>query len=142
VIEEQWTIAGTEEDGARVLFRFRQQIPTGVQTSRYPHVLNIYWRFDGRDTEGMPPSSILDHMGELEQRLDPLEGEEFGYLVLCITGNNRKEWVWYVAEPAAFMKELNVAFAGAKQFPVEFEAALDPGWENFRDLIAAATSPS
>ena len=133
--EEQWAIATTEEDGARVLYRVRQQPPAGIDPSRYAGLINIYWRFDGEWNEGMPPSDVYDRMAALEEALEPLDGPETGFFVVSITGNNRKEWAWYVADPAAFMERVNVALAGSEPFPVEFETAADPGWQNFHELL-------
>lgn len=133
--DEPWLIASTEEEGNRVLYRMRQTLPEGIDTALYPHLINVYWRFDGATNQGMPAPSVYDRMAELEQALEPLEGPETGFLVLSITGNNRKEWAWYVAEPSAYMEKANAALAGLEPFPVEFESALDAAWSNFKDLL-------
>jgi hypothetical protein len=135
--EDPWLIASTEEEGLRVLYRMRQKLPDGIDTTRYPHLMNIYWHFDGTTNEGMPPTAVYDRMAELEEMLEPLEGAATGFLVLSITGNNRKEWAWYVADPHAYMAQANAALVGVDPFPVEFEAAMDADWRNFKDLLVA-----
>ena len=76
-------------------------------------------------------------MVKLENILDPLEGPSTGFLVLSVTGNNRKEWIWYVRKRSAFMKEVNRVLHGQERFPVEFAASNDPNWDNYRALLAS-----
>jgi hypothetical protein len=135
--DETWAIARTEEAGVQVLFRYRAMVPPRIVPSDYPHLINIYWRFDGSATLGMPSSDEADRMVELEKRLEPIEGPRLGFLMLAITGNNRKEWIWYVRKPDSFVAALNAAFRGADKFPIELEAASDPGWDNYRSLLSS-----
>jgi hypothetical protein len=134
---DSWAIARMEEDGRTVIWRFRRSTPPGVTTQDYPYLVNIYWRYDGEATEGMPPGALHDRMVELEQRLDPIEGSGAGFFVLAISGNNRKEWIWYVADKAAYMIQVSQALHGADPFPVEFETSDDPQWSNFAALLAS-----
>src|SRR5262245_14927587 len=53
---DHWTLARTEEEGRLVAFRYRSLVPAGIRTQDYPHLINIYWRFDGGDQGGMPSS--------------------------------------------------------------------------------------
>jgi Family of unknown function (DUF695) len=138
---DPWTIARTMEDGRTVLLRFRSFTPPGIDTADYPHLINIYWRFGGEANEGMPPAPLHDRMALLEQRLDAIEGAGTGFLVLAITGNNRKEWVWYVADTAAYMARVNEVLQADERFPVEFESAADPEWAHFRSLLGAVGEP-
>jgi len=135
--DDTWAIARTEEAGLRVLFRYRAMVPPNIAPSDYPHLINIYWRFDGSATSGMPSSDVADRMGELESQLEPIEGPRIGFLMLAITGNNRKEWIWYVRKPEGFVAALNAALRGADKFPIELEAASDPGWDNYRSLLSS-----
>jgi len=130
-------MARMEEDGRTVIWRFRRSTPPGVRTQDYPYLVKIYWRYDGEATEGMPPGALHDRMVELEQRLDPIEGSGAGFFVLAISGNNRKEWIWYVADKAAYLIQVSQALHGADPFPVEFETSDDPQWAHFAGLLAS-----
>jgi hypothetical protein len=134
-----WTIARTQEQGREVLLRFRSCIPPGVETGDYPHLVNIHWAFDGQASAGMPPPELHLRMRELEDLLEALEGPALGFLVVSITGNNRKEWVWYVADRDAYMKRVNEALAGGEPYPVEFESVEDPAWSSYTSLLVAAS---
>jgi hypothetical protein len=139
--EDNWTLARTEEDGKPVAFRYRSMVPTDVRTADYPYLINIYWRFDGSSNDGMPAPELYDRMARLEKMLDPIEGSGMGYLVLSITGNNRKEWIWYVADKQRYMASVNEVLSEvAEPFPVEFESSHDPNWESFTVLLHAGRS--
>jgi len=139
---DAWTIARTEEDSRTVLLRFRSFAPAGVNTSDYPHLVNIYWRYDGDANDGMPAPDLHQRMCALESRLDAIEGMGIGFLVLSVTGNNRKEWVWYVADESTYMVRVNEALSAGGRFPVEFESTEDPDWSNFTSLLAAVRGPT
>jgi Family of unknown function (DUF695) len=135
--DDTWVIASTEEEGLRVLFRYRAMVPPGIAPSDYPHLINIYWQFDGSATAGMPASNVADRMSDFENLLEPIEGPRLGFLMLAITGNSRKEWIWYARQPDAFLAAVTAALLGAGEFPIEFEAAADQHWDNYRGLLAS-----
>jgi hypothetical protein len=138
-VEERWTIAQGQEDGKQVLYRFRNAEPRGIHREDFPRLINIYWRFDGTNTGGMPPSLIHQRMVNLEEALDPVEGPSVGFHVLAITGNSRKEWVWYAVSAERFLEAVNQALAGREPFPIEIEEAVDPEWATFRGFLDSAT---
>jgi hypothetical protein len=132
---DPWLIAQGEEDGLPLLFRMRELMPEGVQPDKYPHLVNILWQFDTSGS-GMPPDDVVDQMNEFEDRLDELEGAAIGYMMVSITGNGRKEWLWYVSDTDRYMQRVNRALAGAgARFPVDFQSSEDPTWETFRAFI-------
>jgi hypothetical protein len=134
---DPWTLATTEEEGLRVVLRFRSLVPPGIRTEDYPSLLNIYWRYDGSATEGMPAAETVERMGRLESLLEAHEGPGVGFLMLCVTGNSRREWVWYVADERRFRQWVQQALAGEPPFPVEIESAEDPSWSSYTRLLDA-----
>jgi uncharacterized protein DUF695 len=133
---DPWTLARTEEDGLPVILRFRSCIPPGIDTARYPHLVNICWQYDGESTEGMPPPGTHERLLELEQLLDALEGPDLGFLVLAVTGNGRREWIWYVADVQGYLGRLNQALQGQDEpFPIELETNRDPTWSAYTQLL-------
>lgn len=133
---DPWTVAKTEEAGRLLVLRFRSRVPTGVDPRSYPHLINIYWRYDGSSTGGMPPSEVSERMLELEGLLDPIEGPGLGFFVVAVTGNSRKEWVWYVSDVQAYMRRLNATLQGqGEPFPIELETNLDPTWAAYTQML-------
>jgi hypothetical protein len=136
---DPWLIAQSEEEGVPLLFRMRQSIPASVQPERYPELISILWQLENETISGMPEDEELSAIIDFEDRLDGLEGDALGYMMVAITGNGRKEWLWYVADISAFMSAVNVALSSAPlRFPIEFEASHDATWETFRALIGGA----
>jgi hypothetical protein len=134
--EDQWLIAKSQEAGFPLLLRMRQQIPPGIHPQKYPILINIYWRYEDTSNSGLPTHDILERMRNLEERLDRIEGPDNGFLVLSITGNQRKEWIWYVSDKKAFVGKLNQALGELEPFPIEIQASDDPQWQNFTNLLS------
>lgn len=133
--DDTWSLAEGREEGRRLLFRVRDQTPPGIQPKDYPILLNIYWRFQDSDNDGMPSSPTLARMRELEETSDELEPAGHGFLTLSITGNQRKEWIWYIRDQGQFMIEVNRVLAGHNPFPIEFQTQLDSEWLSHKSLI-------
>ena len=133
---DPWLIAQGEEDGLPLLFRMRELLPAGVEPESYPHLVNIIWQFDSTGS-GMPADDLVDRMNEFEDRLDAVEGGAIGYLMVSITGNGRKEWLWYVNDTDRYMQRVNRVLSGSgARFPVDFQSTQDPTWETFRSFIS------
>jgi len=132
---DPWTIAEGNENGLPTILRFRSRVPVGVAEESYPHLINIYWRYEPGRQKGMPGQDDYDRMRTFEDALDEVEGPNAGYMMLSITGNSRKEWIWYVKSREGFQQALNQHLRGLPVFPVELEAADDPGWDNYHRLL-------
>jgi len=129
--EEPWVMAEGSEDELPVNFRMRECVPAGIETTSYPRLINIHWRCESPENQGMPTKGVHDQMVELEQALESIEGPELGFMVLSKTGNRRKEWIWYVANEDQFFGRFSETLKGRSRFPIEIEAADDPTWKNY-----------
>jgi hypothetical protein len=90
----------------------------------YPASVELVWRFDGGAQDGMPPSELAAVMAECEDVLHSLEGPSNGMLGIAITGNNRREWVWYVADAETFATRVRALLAiSGGRFPLEVRAS-------------------
>ena len=120
----EWTMATGSEDGRVLLIRTRLRAPDGISSDACPDTVEIVWRFDTAGTNGMPGTDLSAQMMECEDTLDALEGRGNGFLGISITGNGRREWVWYVVDGERFrgqVRELMARFG--KGYPLEVEAA-------------------
>jgi len=133
--EDPWFIAEGEEDDLPIIFRVREMRPPGVEPRRYPNLISILWAFD-KSESGMPDDETVERMNEFEDCLDALEGPNRGFMMVTITGNGRREWLWYVADTSEFMSGVNRVLASlSAKFPVSFEGAQDPSWQTFRAFV-------
>lgn len=132
---DPWLVAHGSSSGRPLILRMRQEIPAGIHFQDYPFQITIHWGYEDKSNNGLPVQAVLGRMNELEDQLDPLEGTENGFMVFSVTGDQRKEWIWYVRNKAAFIQKLNEALAGHERFPIEIFLADDPTWSAYFDLL-------
>src|SRR5262245_2282019 len=98
--EDVWFTATGEEDGKPLVFRSRQNVPSGVVESNYPTLVSVFWPYKSATESGMPDEGTNDSQIILEDALQPLVSSGVSVLMLVVTGNGRKEWHWYVSDVA------------------------------------------
>jgi hypothetical protein len=124
---EEWMLRTGDEAGHPVVVRTRTRPPRGMSLDGYPASVEIVWRFDGAAQNGMPTSELVAQMDECDGILHTLEGPANGMLGLAITGNNRREWVWYVADPETFATRVRALQAiSGDRFPIEVRPSTGP----------------
>lgn len=116
----EWAVTAATETGRPIIMRTRTRAPQGMTIERYPASVEIVWRFDGSAHGGMPTPELNTRMTACEDALGTLESPENGLLGLTITGNGRREWVWYVANADEFSTRAQQLLATeGGRFPVE-----------------------
>lgn len=116
----EWTMATGSEDGLPLLIRTRLRAPIGISSDACPDTVEIVWRFAAGGTNGMPGTDLSAQMMECEEALDVLEGRGGGFLAISITGNGRREWVWYVVDGESFREQVRDAMArSGNRYPLE-----------------------
>ncbi len=123
-----------------VIVRIRGEKPPGIAIADYAVLVNLCWPTDESSDNGMPTPECLDTMLEMEDLLHELDGEAIGFMMFSVTGNGRKEWVWYVKDQDIFIEELNRCLAGHEQFPIEIESAPAGNWDAYEDIMASVQS--
>ena len=115
-----WALSVGEENGETVVVRTRNRPPAGLDPNAYPHSVELIWRFDGAGTSGMPSPEVHQLLIDCEGLLHVLERSAIGMLGLSITGNGRREWVWYVSDPGLFSRQVeDLVKASGRSFPLE-----------------------
>lgn len=123
--EHAWSIFVTETDGDKKLFRMRQSLPPTLVQSAFSECVMIDWRYGGK----LPDQMTGARLAAFEDLLALLDDEAGDSLqVMVITGNGKREWVYYTKNYDRFMLALNGALAGDERFPIEIEHAHDPAW--------------
>ena len=105
-----------EENGQTLIVRTRRRAPSGWSLRDYPASIELVWNYEGSQTYGMPPSEVVEAMATFEDASLALEQPGLGLLGISITGNGRREWVWYVADPMRFSQEAQAIVSD--RFPV------------------------
>lgn len=135
--EETWSVGEAEVKGKPVVYKFMNEFP-GVKTrNKMSWLTVISWTYDGSTNNGMPPSDINELMIKLEDGLEKIEGREKTYFdVYSATGNNLKEFVFYISDRDKFMHNFNNALKGHSVYPIEVNFYEDAEWSDLQKLQA------
>ncbi len=126
-----------EEDGMPVLFRYRSDSPV-KDTARFPYLVSILWQYDGSRNGGMPDDQTLGQMNRVEDALDPIDDSGEAFLMVAVTGNNRREWIWYTNDRDRYMALANRAIPRHPKFPIDFATSEDPSWLTYQSIRDAS----
>jgi hypothetical protein len=118
------------------MIRARGEIPPGIVTADYPMLVNLYWRVAEPSQSGMPSAEELDRMLLMDDLLNEMDGPEIGFMMFSVTGNMRKEWIWYVKSDVEFLRSLNECLSGQQRFPIQVEVAPAQGWESYAEIAS------
>jgi hypothetical protein len=124
------------ENDLPVIVRFVKTLPNTAIMNRLPWLTVISWKYDGAERNGMPPEHINNKMIEFEKILDTT----FSSNSICKhsynrTGNNLKEFNYYISNRAEFMKQFNNVFLKKERYPIEIVFYKDIEWTEMKTLI-------
>ncbi len=123
----------TTSKDKRLLVKVRNQIPASTSPAKYPQAIEMHWRY-APDSLGMPPEKVVAQIAKFEAAIDPIQGDRLGYLMMIVTGNGERTWLWYVADPKAFGAALN-RFVPGHPFPITVNIAQkEPDWKTYRTM--------
>lgn len=125
-----------EENGKPIIYRSLHAVPFGERESDFPYLINIYWAFDAESNNGLPDAISNEAQIEFENHLESLDSNGISHLMLVVTGNGRKEWVWYVSNIESWMDEFNNLLSDCPVYPIEIENDLDPEWNTYHNFVA------
>jgi hypothetical protein len=94
----------------------------------------VVWEYFG--INGMPDASVSEKINYFENTLaSRIEDGVFSTLAIVSTGDNLREWTYYVASEDEFFSRLNDAFANKDLLPIKIYAAADPNWDTYNDFL-------
>lgn len=136
IAENLYFTAQGEQDGKPVIYRSLENVPENQKESDYPNLINIYWPYDVNVNNGMPDITTNDKQIAFENALESLDQNGISHLVLVVTGNGRKEWIWYVKDVENWMNQLNEKLSGHDVYPIEIEIDQDPEWATYHNFVS------
>ena len=136
--EDRWAMSHAEEDGQPVLLRFRSDFPV-KETARFPFLISILWIYDGSKNGGMPDDRTIAMMDRVEDSLDWIDESGEAFLMVAVTGNNRREWIWYTNNRERYMALVNRSLPRQTKFPIDFTTSEDPSWLTYKSIRDAST---
>ena len=135
IADGNWSIAEGENNGFPVLYRFRSSIPKIIKETNFPHKISIVWQYQGENTKGMPSKETNQLQINFDDALDEIGTGEIGVLMIAITGNNQKEWIWYVKDPHNWMNQMIKCLDNHPQYPLDFQHSRDEQWDTYKSFI-------
>ena len=60
-----------------------------------------------------------------------LEASQTAYLMVILTGNGERDWLWYTCGEGEAMRQVNQALKGHKPYPVQFSVQQDRSWRAY-----------
>lgn len=120
-----------------MLFRYRNDLPV-KDTAQFPLLVSMLWEYDGTESTGMPDNEVLAKMERLEDAIDSIDDAQAAFLMVVVTGNNRREWIWYTDDTTRFALLLNKTLRGRPKFPLDLSASEDPGWRTYLGIREAS----
>lgn len=126
-----------EQEGKPVVYRGMQSVPDGEKESDFPTLINIYWPFEKDENNGMPGKSTNKKQIAFEDAIAPLDVNGTSHLMLVVTGNGRKEWIWYVKDSNEWIDKLNVLLSDHEVYPIQIEMENDPEWSTYHKFVAS-----
>jgi len=133
--EETWSVGETKIKGMPVVYKFMNDLPDKGIRKNINWLTVVSWKYDGTINNGMPPKEINEAMISLEDGLEKIEGREKLYFdVYSATGNNLKEFVFYIADREKFMSNFNKALTGHSVYPIEVNFYEDKEWADLAKL--------
>ncbi len=140
ISEEIWTVGKANVNGMPVIYKFLNRLPNKKAIENMPWLTVISWKYDGSMNNGMPDKDTNAQMILLEDALDEIKGKEKVYLMAyTATGNNLKEFVYYISDSDIFMKNLNNSLSEKPEYPLEINFYKDEDWSDLVKLSRFAT---
>ena len=142
-IRDSWRTvrAQFEDDDLDTVFRFRTELPEKRVRSKYRNLIIFKWPYPAKK-DGMPYAAVLKQMGSFEDQLEAaVESSQIGIQAVCLTGNGRRTWRYYVADKTEFLtatKPLLRAFHPAVRV---FRQKDDPNWELLAEILPLLDCP-
>jgi hypothetical protein len=134
--EEKGIIGEVYENNLPVIYNFVDEMPAQKLKDKYHWLTIISWKYDGSKNNGMPITIDNNNMIELEDVIESLIEKKH----LCIhaysrTGNNLKEFAYYIRSQKEFMEAFNKALSNRPRYPIEINFYEDREWSDFQKLL-------
>lgn len=131
-VGESWVLAEDDEDGLSVIYRLRESVPDGIVIKDHSFLLSILWKYEFDGSSGIPSSELNEQQIAFDDALDGMDNTGLGIMMLVITGNGRREWVWYVTDPQQWLASLHECLTGHPVYPLDIQQSEDSEWATWK----------
>lgn len=141
--DDSWSVGQAEKNGKPLLIRFRSERPQGVEPAAFPYLLSATWSYQPNE-HGLPSADEMELMDKFEDALvSSLEGSRAAHLMVVLTNDGERDWLWYTGSEEEAMTQVNQALSGHQRYPVQFSVQTDRAWRAYSQFEqGGAPSPS
>jgi hypothetical protein len=140
--KDAWSVTQAEQNGKPLLIRYRSERPQGVEPAAFPFLLSATWTYQANEF-GLPSAEEMELMDQFEDALaSALEGSQTAHLMVVLTTNGDRDWLWYATGEEAAMSRVNQALRGRPRYPAQFSVQRDRGWRAYTQFQTGNGSPS
>lgn len=129
-----WTGVETEHDNRPLLIKFIR-LPRGFPRSKYSQRINIFWKMDDPDENGLPTAEESDQLEIFENRLvAAVQPDGHSILVAALTCNGEKEFIFHTTDVPGFIQRLTNMPQEEERYPITIQKYDDPNWTYFESI--------
>jgi hypothetical protein len=131
------TATAKSREGDRVIvYRFLKEFAPGFDKATQPERFTIIWKYQGN--RGMPAIAERERMDAVEDALEAADGTGSSVTpVIVSTGNNVRQWIYYVQSRQEFADRLKVTLQKMPGLPLEVRSERDPEWKTYKAFKAS-----
>lgn len=132
-----------DADGNVTLYRTRLVLPERPDLRRFAQAVIVRWPYSASDEftldhpgRGFPDAATNHAQLQFETALDPLMCEnDDAELMLVITGQGCKEWLYYTPDRNRFRARFKALLAGKPTAPVQITFHGDARWSRWLNAL-------
>lgn len=133
---DMWSVVEGDFDGTKIIARIRE-IKDTIDLSEYPFQIGVTVPFVYKTEKDIPSDQEVDVLNEIEDGLSDLfEEKNDSFMVLVITSNNVREFVFYTKywKPEVFQKEIKDLNQKFEKYILQFMMREDPEWSTYSEF--------
>jgi hypothetical protein len=134
-----WIVDHASENGQWIVVRVAKEVPETVDVNDYPEWACVHWTVQSHREDLMPNGKEMDLMDDFEDLINEHDCD-LGWFMYSITGNLRKEWVWYVKNGEDFISAVEEAASQLGDLPIKVGFAKANNWEKYHSILAAMST--
>lgn len=129
-----WTGVDCDYEDKPLLVTYRE-VPDDFPRKQLSLRLNIFWRLYESDENGLPTDDEFERLKRFEDRvIEAFETDQHSILVMVLTANGEREYVFQTADPDGFKQRLTSMEQELERYPIEIYLNDDPDWDYYESV--------
>lgn len=140
-LNKWWSYPAEADDGKTIIITGRDNIEKWQRPGKFPVRVTVSWDYTPLP-DGMPDNSEAALMEQAtDALLEEFDKDKCAVMTGIYTGAGRRDWIFYTHSLNIFGKVFNRALAPLPEMPLQFDAADDPDWQEYKEMREATYIP-